>query len=316
MATNYSMMSERGTRALRLSLAMSAVSLFLKLSAYTVTHSNSALSDAAESVVHLIAVGFVYMGYQISRKPEDEQHLYGHERVEFFSVGVEGLVIIMAGVTIIYQSIQNIIEGYEPAYLTLGIGVMGLAGVLNLILGLYLVKVGREEENMIVYSNGKHTLTDVWTTVSVLATLAIIQFTDWLWLDSIVGIALAFYLGYEGLQLIYYSVSGLMDTKDQDVDAAIKKVLENKQPQHMKSYHNLRHRKTGQTTWVEFHALFDENISLRQAHKEATIMEGRIMDAIDGDAIVTIHPEPEETHVKDHKMLKGINKARNLEDFT
>lgn len=295
---------------------MSAVSLVLKIGGYSITQSTTALSDATESVVHLLAVIFVYIGYIISQKPEDERHPYGHERVEFFSVGIEGLVIVFAGITIIYQAVNHIIYGYAIQNIGGGMLFMGAAGLLNLGLGFYLLRLGRSEDNMILVSNGKHTLTDVWTTGSVLITLAVIHYTGWLWLDSVISIALAFYIGYEGYRLAHYSISGLMDSRDPEKDRIIKEVLEREQPDNMISYHNLRHRTTGNTTWVEFHALFNEGISLQEAHHEATMLERKIMDRLPGDAVVTIHLEPRESHRQDHKMLKGINQKRSLEDFT
>lgn len=309
-------LSSRGLRALRFSLLFSAISLVLKISGFSITQSTTALSDATESVVHLLAVIFVYIGYIISQKPADEEHPYGHERVEFFSVGIEGLVIVAAGVTIIYQAVNNAIHGYSIDHIREGILFMGAAGILNLGLGYYLLHVGRKEENMILISNGKHTLTDVWTTGSVLITLAIIEFTSWMWLDSVISIVLAFYIGYEGYRLAHYSISGLMDSRDPDKDKAIKKVLQDELPENALSYHNLRHRTTGNTTWIEFHVLFKDGISLQEAHREATILESKIMDLISGDAVVTIHLEPRESHKEDHELLKGINKKRPLEDFS
>jgi len=308
--------STKGLQALRLSLLISAISLVLKISGFAITHSTTALSDATESVVHLLAVIFVYAGYIISQKPADEKHPYGHERVEFFSVGIEGLVIVAAGITIIYQAINNALYGYSIAHIREGILFMGAAGLLNFGLGYYLLRIGRAEGNMILISNGKHTLTDVWTTGSVLVTLTIIEFTQWLWLDSVISIALAFYIGYEGYRLAHYSISGLMDSKDADKDRLIKKVLNEGLPENAISCHNLRHRTTGNTTWIEFHVLFNDGISLQEAHHEATILERKIMNALTGDVVVTIDLEPRESHEEDHELLKGINEKRSLEDFS
>lgn len=309
-------LSKRGLRALRLSLLLSAISLVLKVSGFSITQSTTALSDATESVVHLLAVIFVYAGYIISQKPEDEKHPYGHERVEFFSVGIEGLVIVAAGITIVYQAVNNAIYGFSIEHIREGMIFMGAAGILNFGLGYYLLLVGRSENNMILISNAKHTLTDVWTTGSVLLTLAVIELTNWLWLDSIISVALACYIGYEGYRLAHYSISGLMDSKDAEKDKVIKKVLNEELPENAISYHNLRHRTTGKTTWIEFHVLFNEGISLQEAHREATMLERKIMNVISGDAIVTIHLEPKETHMEDHQLLEGINKKRSLEDFS
>lgn len=309
------MKSSPAKTALRISLLVSFISLGLKLSGFWITSSTTALSDAAESVIHVIAVAFVYYGLLLSNKPADEKHLYGHERVEFLSVGIEGAVITLAGLTIIYQSIDNYLYGHELKELMNGIYLIGGAGLINLALGSYLVKVGRREENMMVISNGKHTLTDVWTSAGAVTTLLIIKFTNFILLDSLVAAILAFYIMYEGFKLLKYSVDGLMDSRDPTVDKTIRNELSRELPGSMINVHNLRHRTTGQTTWIELHAVFKEQVSLKDAHDDATLLEKRLINAVRGDVIVTIHLEPEGHHEEVHDSLKDADQDRPLEDF-
>jgi cation diffusion facilitator family transporter len=307
--------SSSAKTALRISLLVSFFSLGLKLSGFWITGSNTALSDAAESVIHLLAVSFVYYGLLLSAKPADEKHLYGHERVEFLSVGIEGAVITLAGITIIYQSVENYLYGYHLQQLMSGVYLIGGAGLINFALGNYLMKVGRQEDNMIVISNAKHTLTDVWTSAGAVATLLIINFTDFVILDSLVAILLAFYIMFEGFKLLKYSVDGLMDSRDPATDKAIREELSKALPGSMINVHNLRHRTTGSTTWIELHAVFKEKVSLEKAHDDATILEKRLINALQGDVIVTIHLEPEGQHEDVHDTLKDADQNRPLEDF-
>ena len=309
------MKSSPAKTALRISLVVSFISLGLKISGFWITSSTTALSDAAESVIHVLAVSFVYYGLLLSNKPADEKHLYGHERVEFLSVGIEGAVITLAGITIIYQSVENYLYGHQLKELMSGIYLIGSAGVINLVLGNYLLKVGRREENMMVISNAKHTLTDVWTSGGAVATLLIIKFTDFAILDSMVAIALAFYIMYEGFKLLKYSIDGLMDSRDPAVDDAIRTELERDLPGSMIDVHNLRHRTTGNTTWIELHAVFKEEVNLEKAHDDATLLEKRLINAVQGDVIVTIHLEPEGHHEDVHDTLKDADQNRPLEDF-
>lgn len=309
------MKSSPAKTALRISLVVSFISLGLKISGFWITSSTTALSDAAESVIHVLAVSFVYYGLLLSNKPADEKHLYGHERVEFLSVGIEGAVITLAGITIIYQSVENYLYGHQLKELMSGIYLIGSAGLLNLALGNYLLKVGRREENMMVISNAKHTLTDVWTSGGAVATLFIIKFTNFILLDSLVAIALAFYIMYEGFKLLKYSIDGLMDSRDPAVDEAIRTELESDLPGSMIDVHNLRHRTTGNTTWIELHAVFKEEVNLEKAHDDATILEKRLINAVQGDVIVTIHLEPEGHHEDVHDTLKDADQNRPLEDF-
>lgn len=309
------MKNSRAKKALQISLLVSVLSLCAKAGGFYLTESTTALSDALESVIHILAVAFVYYGFLLSAKPADEKHLYGHERVEFLSVGIEGAVIILAGVTIIYQSIKQYLFGHVIENLDEGIFLMTLAGVINFMLGRYLLKIGREENNMMVVSNGKHTLTDVWTSISVVATLVIIRFTGWIVLDSIVGFMLALYIMYEGFKLLKYSVDGLMDSKDPEVHQAILSILDNELPGSMSDYHHLRHRTTGNTTWIELHALFESNVDLEKAHDDATKLERSLINALKGDVIVTIHLEPEGAHEQAHKHLKDADQNRPMEDY-
>ncbi len=309
------MKKSRSKTALQISLVVSIISLLAKATGFYLTESTTALSDALESVIHILAVAFVYYGFLLSSKPADEKHLYGHERVEFLSVGIEGAVIILAGVIIIYESINHYLFGHTLQNLDSGIFLMALAGGINYFLGSYLVKVGREENNMMVVSNGKHTLTDVWTSVSVVLTLLIIRFTDWAVLDSLVGFCLALYIMYEGFKLLKYSVDGLMDSKDPTVDNIIMSILDGELPGSMTSYHHLRHRTTGNTTWIELHALFETEVDLKQAHEDATRLERQLIDALTGDVIVTIHLEPEGIHEQAHRELKDANQDRPMEDY-
>jgi len=301
--------------ALRISLGVSLLSLCLKVSGFWITNSTTALSDAAESVIHLLAVSFVYYGLLLKNKPADEKHLYGHERIEFLSVGIEGAVITLAGITIIYESIDNYLHGHNLAQLMSGVYFIGGAGLINLALGSYLLKVGRREQNMMVISNGRHTLTDVWTSAGAVATLLIIKFTDFFVLDSLVAGALAFYIMYEGFKLLKYSVDGLMDSRNPETDNAIRVILSQDLPGSMINVHNLRHRTTGDTTWIEFHAVFKGNVSLKEAHKDATILEKRLINGLQGDVMVTIHLEPEGEHDEVHNFLKDADQNRPFEDF-
>ncbi|MCC5925679.1 MAG: cation transporter [Bacteroidetes bacterium] len=291
--------------AIRISFAVSIVSFLIKFFGYLLTGSNAVLSDMAESVVHMLAVGFSMYGVYLSMKPPDEKHPYGHERIEFLSVGVEGSVIIIAGITIIYQSIRHLVLGLEPENLEQGIMVIAAAGVINLALGSYLMYVGKANKNNIIIGNAKHTLTDVWTSGGVIVTLILIKWTNFTLLDSIVAILVATYIMYEGYNLVRFAYRGIMDERDEEQDRCIRYVLNNDMPEKIKGWHGLRHRRAGRTTWIELHVLFDKDIRLEEAHDIGTELERRIMTSVDGDAVVTLHLEPEQTHAIAHKKLKG-----------
>ncbi|TVQ02814.1 MAG: cation transporter [Balneolaceae bacterium] len=302
-------------KALLISLVVSAVSLSVKIGAFTITGSTAALSDAAESVVHFFAVMFVVYGYYLSRKPADEEHRYGHERVEFLSVGAEGAIILVAGITIIYHALDSAITGIEISNINAGIIMLIIAALINLVLGSYVLRIGRKHNNMIAVSNGKHTLTDVWTSGGVVTALVLIHYTGWLFMDVVVSFMMAAYIMYEGYKLLVFSVRGLMDTRNPKVDQALVHVLENNLPKTVKDWHHLRHRTSGNTTWVELHLVFDDEINLKKAHDDATLVERRMIDALKTDAVITIHLEPDKAHDESHSILDGANKEKGLDEF-
>jgi cation diffusion facilitator family transporter len=302
-------------RALIISLCVSFLSLSLKIGAFFVTGSTGALADSAESVVHLFAVMFVVYGYYLSLKPADEDHHYGHERIEFLSVGAEGAIIIGAALTIVYHAVRALIVGIEVSHLDTGIGLLVTAALINLVVGSYLVSVGKKYDSVLALSNGKHTLTDVWTSGGVVLSLILIQFTGFLLIDVVISFAIAGYISYEAWKLLRYSVSGLMDTRSKEVDIALKKVLDGDLPGSILGWHHLRHRTSGKTSWVELHLVFKDDISLVQAHDDSTILERRLIDSLKHDAIVTMHLEPKMAHDSAHKILEGANKKKDLDEF-
>ncbi len=300
-------------RAITISLGVSVASFVAKTAGFLITGSNTVLSDAAESLVHLMAVAFSFYSVRLSQKPPDAAHPYGHERIEFLSVGIEGAVITFAGISILYTSVRNLILGIHPDHLMEGMVVVAGAGIMNGLLGWYLMRVGRAEKNNILIGNGKHTLTDVWTSIGVVATLLLITFTGWMILDALVALAVAGYIMYEGGKLIRFAVHGIMDRVDPETDAAIRAVLAERLPDGIHTWHKLRHRTVGSTTWVELHVLMDDDLPLSKAHEIGTALEKRIMKAVPGDAVVTVHMEPEAEHEQAHRVLAGINERQDLD---
>lgn len=286
--------------AMRLSLGVGFFMLASKIAAYWITGSAAILSDAAESVVHVIAVSFAAYSLWLSLKPPDRSHLYGYDKISFFSAGFEGAMIVVAALYIIYVSVQKWIAGLRLENLGLGTGIIVLASLINGALGLYLMSIGKKHRSLILEANGRHVLTDCWTSAGVIVGLLLAMATGWLEFDPIVAILVAVNILWCGGQLIRRSIGGLMDEVDPAVEAHLKKLLDALTGQQGLQYHGLRHRSTGNTLWVEFHLLFPANTALASAHALATRIEEELELQWPGRAEVLTHLETVEDHQRIH----------------
>ncbi len=286
--------------AMSLSLGVGFLMLVAKMLAYGITGSVAILSDAAESVVHVVAVSFAAYSLRLSLKPPDRSHLYGHDKVAFFSAGFEGAMIVMAAFYIIFVSIQKWVVGLRLENLGAGTLLVLLAAIINGALGGYLVWVGKKHHSLILEANGKHVLTDCWTSLGVIMGLTLTLLTGWLHFDPILAIVVALNILWSGAKLMRRSIGGLMDEVDLETEALIKKVLGEKAAELGLVYHGLRHRNAGNTIWVEFHLLFPKGIPLESAHALATQIEEDVESALPAKAEVISHLETIEDHQQVH----------------
>jgi cation diffusion facilitator family transporter len=282
--------------AMNLSLGVGLLMLVMKMGAYLLTGSAAILSDAAESVVHVAAVIFAAYSLRLSYRPADADHLYGHEKIAFFSAGFEGAMIILAALYIIYESIHKWLGGLQLENLGAGTALTATAAVINAGLGGYLVWVGRRKNSLILKANGKHVLTDCWTSIAVLIGLALVWLTHWKPFDPICGILMACNILWSGTGLMKSAFSGLMDKADPAAHAQLTGILDRETQQRGLSYHQLRHRDLGDAHWVEVHLLFPAGLSLREAHQTATEIERVIESSLEPRAYVTTHLESASDH--------------------
>ncbi len=292
-------------RAMRLSLAVSFLMLAGKLAAYFLTGSAAIFSDAAESVVHLLATAFVGFSLWYAFQPPDAGHPYGHGKIAYFSSGLEGMLIIVAAVAIVFTAIRDLVLGPSLARLETGLLILAGLTLVNLGLGLYLVRTGRRYNNLVLVSNGQHVLTDMWTSVGVLLGVGLVRLTDILWLDPTVAILVAFNIMWTGFRLVRRSVSGLMERADDAYTSAMLEVLETARDEGVIShYHQLRHRRVHDQLWVEYHLLFPEDLTITEAHDRSHLVEDRITATFpQDDVFVTAHLEPdhhEQAHPDGH----------------
>jgi cation diffusion facilitator family transporter len=286
--------------AMRVSLIFGLAMLIGKTTIYFMTHSVAIFSDAAESVVHVIAVGFATFSLRLSTRSASPQFLYGYERITFFSAGFEGAMIVVAAIAILYESIRKWIGGLQLEHLGAGAMLILLAGILNAGLGYYLLRIGRRSNSLILEADGKHVLTDSWTSFGVVGGLALVLLTHWKPFDPLVAMAVAANILWSGGRLVWTSAVGLMDYSDPTAGRKIKDKLDAICSELAIQYHGVRFRTTGYRQIIEVHLLFPRLTSVSEAHRLATILEERLPTELGMPAEVTTHLESLEDHADVH----------------
>ncbi len=287
--------------AMRLSLVFGVVMLVGKVGAYLLTGSAAILSDAAESVIHVVAVSFAAFSLWLSSRPANHKFLYGYERITFFSAGFEGAMIVLAAIAIIYAAIEKWLAGLRLENLGLGTLFVLAAAVINAGLGWYLVRTGRRTHSLILEANGKHVLTDSWTSFGVVGGLCLVLVTGWKPFDPLCAIAVALNIVWSGGRLIWRSATGLLDYSDPEVGRTLRNRLDELSNELGVQYHGLRFRTTGNRLLVEVHLLFPHGVPLGEAHRVATQVEERLVEGLDLPAEVITHLESLEDHASVHR---------------
>lgn len=294
------------SKFLYLSIAAAIVTILLKFYAYHVTGSMGFMSDALESFVNLFAAVFGLIMLHISQRPADEGHEYGHGKAEYFSSATEGALILIAAFSIIWSAIPRIIEPKPLENLNTGLLFSLLASAVNLAVGLILINNGKRKKSLLVEADGRHLMTDVWTSVGVIAGIVIVKFTGWLIIDPLIAILVALNIIYTGYKLISRSASGLMDAAIPGEDTQkIMAYLDSLKEQEI-DYHSLMTRMAGQRKFISLHLLVPGEWSVKQGHDWADQVEETIIGLFDEPVTVSTHIEP----VGDPSSMKDIGIVR------
>lgn len=276
---------------MNLSLAIGLMMLVAKWIAYLMTGSSVIFSDAAESVVHVVAVWFAWYALRVGTKPPDEDHPYGHDKVSFMSAGVEGGLICIAAIVIIVSATEKLVGGVTLQKLDIGMSITAGAALVNLVLGWYLISTGKKNKALVIEANGRHVMTDVWTSAGAVAGLFIAQLTGMLWLDPAIAILFGANIIYEGGKLMSISVKGLMDSSDPELLQRVQLVLTDFCVDHNCSYHRLRLRSSGNMVHVDYHLILPDDMTMHDAHSLATSCEELIRLSVDHNTEVFTHLE-------------------------
>jgi len=282
--------------AMGASLAIAVLMLAGKLAAYYITGSAAILSDAAESVVHIAATGVAGLSLWYAHRAADDSHPYGHGKIAYFSAGFEGAMIFSAAGYIYYSSIRALIAGPELQHLGVGIVITAALCLVNLALGSFLVYAGKKHNAVILVANGKHVLTDMWTSAGVVVGVLIVNITGILWIDPVCAILVATNIVVEAVRLMLRAFSGLLDQANPKHAKAILGALEKAVSEgRISGFHQLKHREANDVIWVDVHMLVPGATATAQAHASVTQVEDTIESLFDKYAVhVTTHIEPDE----------------------
>ncbi len=276
-----------------LSVAAAVVTIALKTGAWLLTGSVGLLSDAAESVVNLVAAFVVLVALRIAAKPADSNHHFGHTKVEYFSAAIEAIMIFVAAVVIMVTAVERFLNPQELENVGVGLAISAVATAVNAAVGLTLIRAGRRYRSLTLTADGKHLMTDVWTSVGVVIGVIAVALTGWLRLDPVIAFAVGVNILVTGGRLMAQSVAGLMDHALPDEDhARIIRVLDDFTTEDV-HFHALRTRESGHQRFVTFHVLVPGAWSVQRGHDLIEVVETAIRDTLEHAEIIA-HLEPTE----------------------
>lgn len=279
-------------RAALISVVIGLLMFAGKTGAYFITGSAAILSDALESVVHVIATAMALYSIILSARPADPRHPYGYGKIEYFSAGVEGILIIVAAIAICYEAARDLVKGPELHSIDVGAWVVAAAGAINLALGAFLIRTGTKTRSLALVADGKHVLTDSYTSIGVLVGLLLVQATGMVILDPLFAIAVAVNILVTGAGLVGESVRGLMNVTDAETLARTVAALNRVRRAEMLDVHRLRAWRAGEWRFIDFHLTLPHDFTLERAHDLQHEVHDAICDEFDGQAEVMIHLDP------------------------
>jgi len=265
--------------------------MLAKFGAYFLTASNFVLTDAAESIVNVLASSFAFFSIYLAAQPRDENHPYGHGKVEYFSVFIEGSLIGIAAIVIIIKSVYGLFYPNQIHDLVTGAIIIGATGVINGALGYYMIGKGKSLPSVTLEADGRHLLTDMVTSIGLVAGLLLIHFTKILWLDSALSIAVGLYILTSGYKLVRKSVAVLMDEADFSVVTEVIKALNEKKRDSWIDIHNFRAQKYGNDLHIDCHLTLPNYFDLTQVHEEVKKVDKLINDEVTKTELF-IHTDP------------------------
>lgn len=268
--------TQKNIRIQKIVAGISVLLLFVKMAAYYLTNSVAILTDAMEGIVNIIA-GFVGLySLYLSAKPRDEDHPYGHGKVEFLSAALEGAMILVAGAIIVYHAIKNLLYPEPMQQLDLGMILICITALINYVVGTLCLRAGRRSDSVALIASGKHLQSDTYTTLGIVAGLTVVFFTKINWLDSVVAILFAAIIIRTGYQILRTSIAGIMDESDRNLLVKMVGMLNNHRRVNWVDLHNVRIIKYGNILHIDCHLTVPWYLNVHEAHQEIDELTGLV----------------------------------------
>jgi len=278
--------------AARLAFITSLLLLGAKFGAYYLTGSKAVLSDAIESIINVVTGAFLMLSIQVSTRPVDKDHPYGHGKIEAFSAGLEGGLIVLAAIIILVEAIPAFFAPHPPTNLGSGILILGGAGVINLVVGLFLLHTGKKQKSEALRADGHHLLTDFYTSAGVIIGLLLFQLTGLAWIDPLVACLVAVNILIPGSRLLKKSIKNLMNEADPELLNRIVEGLNRIKKPGWLYPHKLRALRSGRYHHVDLHISLPHYWTLSQVHAVEKEITDALLEAIGEEGDIMIHVDP------------------------
>lgn len=273
-------------------VAVTGIVLFIcKIVAWYITHSVAILTDALESIVNVVSGLIGLYSLRLSARPKDQNHPYGHGKVEFLSAAIEGTLVLFAGLFILIEAYNKLRFPNTLQKLDLGIILIAFTAIVNYIVGIYAVRTGQKNNSLALTSSGKHLLTDTYSTVGIILGLIAIYITHLSWLDSAVAIIFALFIINTGYSIIRSSVAGIMDEADEKLLDKVVNLLNQKRRENWIDLHNLRIIKYGGVLHLDCHLTVPWYLNVRVAHDEVEALESLVKSSFGESLELFVHTD-------------------------
>ncbi len=279
-------------RLQRLVLAVGIGILAIKTLAFWLTASNAILSDALESVVNVAAGALALYSLWFSAQPSDADHPYGHGKIEFLTSGVEGVLIILAGMAIVGKAIYNFFYPQTIQNLDIGLWLSLLGGSTNFVLGFLLLRLGNKRNSLVLKSEGHHLMSDAWSTLALVVGITVVYFTNWLWLDNLIAMGFGIAIAWVGIKVIRKSLSGILDETDSGLLNTLLNALRTQPKPEWINLHNLRVQRFGRNLHFDAHLTLPWYLHLKDAHKSMHELEERVSQMLQVPVEISLHLDP------------------------